>query len=225
LSIKEFAASLRGGVSKRKRPYQEHTITNYADAARALDRWMTASDMDGDFTACDTATLNRFFADYLKAHTHGGTNTLQRNLAHLFEWLHGGGRPVRRPDRPALCPRGPLEGCSGVRRRTDRPVHRGDGPRGRRLPARAALHRLAHLPALWLGTRGRGPTTGSGIYQMIKRRAEEAGYDPKEIWLHQWRDTFANDWLAGGGFEGGLMRLMGWTETLPAPGSQPRRHK
>jgi hypothetical protein len=46
LSIKEFAASLRGGVSKRKRPYQEHTITNNADAARALDRWMTASDMD-----------------------------------------------------------------------------------------------------------------------------------------------------------------------------------
>jgi integrase/recombinase XerD len=86
-------------------------------------------------------------------------------------------------------------------------------------------HRLAHLPALWLGTRGRGPMTGSGIYQMIKRRAEEAGYDLKEIWLHQWRDTFANDWLAGGGSEGDLMRLMDWTETLPAPGSQPRRHK
>jgi integrase len=86
-------------------------------------------------------------------------------------------------------------------------------------------HRLAHLPALWLGTRGRGPMTGSGIYQMIKRRAEEAGYDPKEIWLHQWRDTFANDWLAGGGSEGDLMRLMGWSEKLAAPSSQPRRHK
>jgi hypothetical protein len=33
------------------------------------------------------APLNRFFADYLKAHTQGGTNSLQRNLAHLFEWL------------------------------------------------------------------------------------------------------------------------------------------
>ena len=87
LSIKEFAASLREGVSKRRRPYQEHTITNYADAAPALDRRMTASDVDGDFTECDTATLSRFFADYLKAHTQGGTNTLQRNLAHLFEWL------------------------------------------------------------------------------------------------------------------------------------------
>jgi integrase/recombinase XerD len=87
LSVSEFAASLREGVSKRKRPYQEHTITDYADAARSLGRWMAAGNVDGDFTACDTAMLNRFFAEYLKDHTQGGTNTLQRNLAHLFEWL------------------------------------------------------------------------------------------------------------------------------------------
>ncbi len=97
LSVSEFAAALREGVSKRKRPYQEHTITDYADAARSLGRWMSASAVDGDFTACDTAMLNRFFAEYLKDHTQGGTNTLQRNLAHLFEWLedacgHPGGR-------------------------------------------------------------------------------------------------------------------------------------
>jgi hypothetical protein len=48
---------------------------------------MTASDVDGDFTACDTPMLNRFFTEYLKSHSQGGTNTLQRNLAHLFEWL------------------------------------------------------------------------------------------------------------------------------------------
>jgi len=27
---------------QRRRPCQEHTIMNYVDAARALDRWMTA---------------------------------------------------------------------------------------------------------------------------------------------------------------------------------------
>jgi hypothetical protein len=45
--------------------------------------------------------------------------------------------------------------------------------RARRGHAKADLS-----PALWLGTRNRGPMTGSGAYRMIKIRAEEAGYDP-----------------------------------------------
>ena len=53
--------------------------------------------------------------------------------------------------------------------------------------------------------------TGSGLYRMLKRRAEEAGYDPA-VHPHQFRHTFAHDWLDGGGAEGDLMRLMGWTD-------------
>jgi integrase len=71
-------------------------------------------------------------------------------------------------------------------------------------------HRQARLPALWLGSRNRGPMTGSGVYQMLDRRAEEAGYDPQAVHPHMFRHTVANDWLAGGGSEGDLMRLMGW---------------
>ena len=71
-------------------------------------------------------------------------------------------------------------------------------------------HRMAKLPALWLGSRNRGPMTGSGVYQMLDRRAEEAGYDPQAVHPHMFRHTFANDWLADGGSEGDLMRLMGW---------------
>ncbi len=52
--------------------------------------------------------------------------------------------------------------------------------------------------------------TGSGVYQMLDRRAEEAGYDPQAVHPHMFRHTVANDWLAGGGSEGDLMRLMGW---------------
>jgi hypothetical protein len=48
---------------------------------------MTASEIDADFTACDTTVLSRFFADYLRTHTQGGTNTLQRNLARGFAFL------------------------------------------------------------------------------------------------------------------------------------------
>jgi len=72
-------------------------------------------------------------------------------------------------------------------------------------------HKQADLSALWLGTRNRGPMTSSGIYQMVKRRAAQAGYDTT-IRPHQYRHTFANDWLEGGGSEGDLMRLMGWTD-------------
>lgn len=71
-------------------------------------------------------------------------------------------------------------------------------------------HKMAKSPALWLGSRNRGPMTGSGVYQMLDRRAEEAGYDPQAVHPHMFRHTFANDWLAGGGSEGDLMRLMGW---------------
>jgi integrase len=46
--------------------------------------------------------------------------------------------------------------------------------------------------------------------QMLDRRAEEAGYDPQAVHPHMFRHTVANDWLAGGGSEGDLMRLMGW---------------
>ena len=55
-------------------------------------------------------------------------------------------------------------------------------------------HKMAKLPALWLGSRNRGPMTGSGVYQMPDRRAEEAGYDPQAVHPHMFRHTFANDW-------------------------------
>jgi len=58
-------------------------------------------------------------------------------------------------------------------------------------------HRRADLATLWLGTRNRGPLTGSGLYRMLKRRAEQAGYEP-DVHPHQFRHTFANDWLEGG---------------------------
>jgi hypothetical protein len=77
MTVSEFTAWLSGRTNKQDRPFQEHTIRNYADAARTLDKWMTVASVDADFTACDTALLNRFFAEYLRAHTQGGTNTLQ----------------------------------------------------------------------------------------------------------------------------------------------------
>jgi integrase/recombinase XerD len=87
MMISEFGQWLRSRTSKEKRPFQDETITAYQVAARAPDAWMTSAGLDGDFTACDTGTLNRFFRDYRAAHGQGGTNTKQRNLRHLFTWL------------------------------------------------------------------------------------------------------------------------------------------
>jgi integrase/recombinase XerD len=71
-------------------------------------------------------------------------------------------------------------------------------------------HKYAESPQLWLGLRNHGPMNGWGLYRMLQRRAAQAGYDP-DVHPHQFRHTFANDWLDKGGSEGDLMRLMGWS--------------
>lgn len=70
-----------------------------------------------------------------------------------------------------------------------------------------ARHRLARLPSLWLG--GKGQLTGSGIAQMLERRATDAGI--AHIHPHRLRHTMSHRWLDSGGKEGDLMRLNGWS--------------
>jgi site-specific recombinase XerD len=64
----------------------------------------------------------------------------------------------------------------------------------------------ASEPWLWLGKRGR--LTETGVEQAVKRRGRAAGLP--EIHPHQFRHTYAHQWLASGGTEGDLMRLAGW---------------
>lgn len=70
-----------------------------------------------------------------------------------------------------------------------------------------ALHKHAHLPALWLGARRDRGMTPSGIRQMIERRGSALGL---RIWPHLFRHTFAHNWLDAGGAEGDLQEIMGW---------------
>jgi site-specific recombinase XerC len=69
-----------------------------------------------------------------------------------------------------------------------------------------AKHARAADPALWIGRQGK--MTGSGIYRMVTRRAEEAGIG--HIHPHQLRHTFAHLYLRAGGNEGNLMQVTGW---------------
>ena len=59
---------------------------------------------------------------------------------------------------------------------------------------------------LWLGIKGR--MTESGIRQVVRRRAREAGLG--HIYPHQLRHSLAHHWLSDGGTETDLMRLTGW---------------
>jgi site-specific recombinase XerD len=76
-----------------------------------------------------------------------------------------------------------------------------------------AGHRLvtsADAGPMWYGTRGRIPMTGSGILRMVKRRAQQAGFDPATIGAHAFRHTRAHELLSAGVAEGDVMAVQGW---------------
>jgi site-specific recombinase XerD len=68
-------------------------------------------------------------------------------------------------------------------------------------------HRDAVRPELWLGHSG--PMTPNGINQVITKRAKQAGLP--HIKPHQFRHSYAHNWLIHGGNESDLMRLAGWS--------------
>jgi integrase/recombinase XerC len=78
---------------------------------------------------------------------------------------------------------------------------------GRYLRARAK-EPLASQPALWLQEKGRGVLLPNGIKLMVRRRGHLVGIDG--LHAHMFRHTAAHRWLAEGGGETDLMRIMGW---------------
>lgn len=65
---------------------------------------------------------------------------------------------------------------------------------------------------LWLGTRGRGQISGNAILNMLKRRAEQAGFARSTVHAHMFRHTYAHHHLASGGSESDLMNVMSWND-------------
>jgi site-specific recombinase XerD len=91
-----------------------------------------------------------------------------------------------------------------------------------------ARHPQAYRSELWLGTGDRGALTRDGIYQMVKRRGEQAGV---KVYPHRFRHHFSHTWLDRGGAEGDLMELNGWSSPQmlqryggSARGARARRH-
>ena len=68
----------------------------------------------------------------------------------------------------------------------------------------------------------------NGIYQMVRRRGEQAGV---EVHPHRFRHHFSHTWLDRGGAEGDLMELNGWSSPQmlqwyggSVRGARARRH-
>ncbi len=59
----------------------------------------------------------------------------------------------------------------------------------------------------WLGKKGR--LTDTGVAQMLRRRAAEAGIEGR-VFAHRFRHGYAHAMLSAGMQEGDLMRLAGW---------------
>jgi integrase/recombinase XerC len=72
-----------------------------------------------------------------------------------------------------------------------------------------ARHKWADDPHLWLAEKNKGPLTGWGIYQMLKRRGELAGIP--EVYPHMLRHSWAHyTKMREDMNEEDLMRLAGW---------------
>ena len=78
----------------------------------------------------------------------------------------------------------------------------------RYLRMRARHPKAEQSDALWLGDLNKGALTPDGIEQMIRRRGRQAGVEG--VHAHMFRHTAAHQWLAQGGQEQDLMRLLGW---------------
>lgn len=71
-------------------------------------------------------------------------------------------------------------------------------------------HRYAELESFWLGQRGR--LEYSALAVMLAKRSDQAQLP--RIHAHQFRHSFAHEYLAAGGNEGDLQRLAGWRSPL-----------
>ncbi|WP_327656973.1 tyrosine-type recombinase/integrase [Streptomyces sp. NBC_00483] len=71
-------------------------------------------------------------------------------------------------------------------------------------------HKYSEVDWLWLGTRNRGHLKYNGLWRLIKRLAEQCGYDPSLCSPHGFRHSWASDLMEAGISDGDIMQAAGW---------------
>lgn len=78
--------------------------------------------------------------------------------------------------------------------------------------ARHRRIRSADEGPLWIADKTGAALKGDGIYQMLRRRAVQAGYPPEAVRPHLFRHTMAHEALASGRSEAEVMAVAGWKD-------------
>lgn len=149
-----------------------------------IRRLLKASEGTGLDERRDTAIIRLLLDTGMRRAEVAGLRVVDVDFDHDVALVMGKGR------RPRSCPFG---------RRTAQALDRYLRVRGR--------HYASDSEWLWLGRKGRLGDTG--IAQMLRRRAVEAGLD-RRLYPHLFRHTFAHEMLSAGMQEGDLMHLAGW---------------
>jgi site-specific recombinase XerD len=149
-----------------------------------IKRLLKACDGTGFSDRRDTAIIRLFIDTGMRRAELAGLKVADVDFNDDVAVVLGKGR------RPRACPFG---------RKTAQALDRYLRLRGR--------HADSSSEWLWLGRKGRLGDTG--VAQMLRRRAAEAGID-RNLHPHLFRHGFAHDMLSSGMQEGDLMRLAGW---------------
>jgi site-specific recombinase XerD len=169
-------------MARMKPPHVPETPPPVLSTAEVGKLLATAKGQDFDARR-DTAILMLFLDTGMRLSELSGLKVEDIDFTDNVALVLGKGR------RPRACPFG-----SKVARALDRYL------RARR------QHRDAEREQLWLGKRG--ALTATGVEQMVRRRAKQAGIEG--LHPHIFRHTFAHTWRMDGGSEDDLMRIAGW---------------
>jgi site-specific recombinase XerD len=176
--VDDFQRSLEAKRRARK------TIIAYTDAARRFSSWLAANGLPTTVDAVEKKHVEAWIIDQIDHHS---PSTAAGRYRYLQQFGRGAG--VGKGDRGRWVPYSPKAATA-----LDRYL------RQRR------RHPQADLAALWIGQRG--ALSSSGITQLLRRRARQAGL--KDIRPHRFRHDAAHRALDAGMAEGDLQELMGW---------------